>query len=499
MAAQDELFQLIKSLTPSEKRYFKVNGESKSNYMQLFDAMDAQKEEYDEQKLKKKHAKKAFVKYLSAEKKQLREHIMKWMRAYRADSTVDNKINDLLQDEAFYRDKGLKAQREKSILKAKELATKYERFHLLQEILERQIVYVGEFEEKSLGKPVQTLLAELQRLINDQTQFLNYWSKNKELFAMYRSQVDMKDSVVEERLESILKELEDAAPQLTEQFRLQHEIYRANANYHNTRKEWSKSFDFKLKEYELYQKNEHFKQQRSFDYKICLANLVSLAQTVGNDEVFLGAIQELKSLPQTSLNEEGEVFQNVFFLEHLFYINKGNFEKAEALVPDIIKGLEKYKAKINKARRLTFLYNIMIMYFVTHDFKEALNWSNVILEDKSEIKQNISNTTKILLPIIHFELGHQDLVDSLTRSAYRTLSSKNRLHEFEKALIKYLKGMPLSTDTDEFKQKLNDFETELNLLQANEATKSYAIEEVSLWVNSHIHSKKMSDILTSGV
>ena len=81
MPAQDELFQLIKSLTPSEKRYFKVNasknGDSKSNYLQLFEAMDAQKDLYDEQHLKAKHSNKSFVKYLSAEKKHLREQIMK--------------------------------------------------------------------------------------------------------------------------------------------------------------------------------------------------------------------------------------------------------------------------------------------------------------------------------------------------------------------------------------------------------------------------------------
>ena len=61
MPTQEELFQLIKSLTPSEKRYFKVNaskgGDAKSNYMELFEAMDAQKEEYDEQNSKRNTAK----------------------------------------------------------------------------------------------------------------------------------------------------------------------------------------------------------------------------------------------------------------------------------------------------------------------------------------------------------------------------------------------------------------------------------------------------------
>lgn len=499
MAAQDELFQLIKSLTPSEKRYFKVNGDSKSNYMQLFDAMDKQKEEYDEDLLKKKNAKKPFIKYLSAEKKQLREQIMKHMRAYRADSTIDNKINELLQDEAFYRDKGLKPLREKAIAKAKELATKYERFHLLNDIIYREIALVEEFESKSLSHPINELINEWSDSIQKQELFITLWSKNKEIFSAYRSGLDPKNPEIQEQASKLIIEVGKHADGISNQFRLEQALYRAYSNYHNLLREREKSYQFTLKEYQLYQTFPHFKEQESLNYKICLSNLISRAQTANRIEEFLKYIDELKSLPIISFNEEGEVFQNIYFLEHLHYINSGQFDKAEELVPVIEEGLDRYSDKINKARFLSFNYNIMVMYFIMHRFKDALDWANKILDDKSEIKQDISNTTKVLLPIIHFELGHHDLVDNLTRSAYRTLSNKNRLHDFEKVLIKYLKGMPLSSDSDEFKSKLDEFSLELKQVQQKQTMKSYAMEEVSLWVDSHQSNRKMSVLLSHSV
>mgnify|MGYP007101707988 CR=1 FL=1 len=153
MAVQDELFQLIKALTPSEKRYFKVNaskgGDAKSNYMQLFEAMDAQKDEYDEQKLKQKHGKKPFVKYLSAEKKQLREQIMKQMRLFHSDNSIDNRINELLEDASIYQSKGLVSLNEKALLKAKGLVTKYERYHLLKQVLSKLTAHTVEYERKN--------------------------------------------------------------------------------------------------------------------------------------------------------------------------------------------------------------------------------------------------------------------------------------------------------------------------------------------------------------
>ena len=502
MAAQDELFQLIKALTPSEKRYFKVNaskgGDAKSNYMQLFEAMDAQKEEYDEQKLKTKHSKNPFVKYLSAEKKQLREHIMKWMRAYRADSTVDNKINDLLQDEAFYRDKGLKAQREKAILKAKELATKYERFHLLQEVLEKEIKYVEEFEEKSLTEPVLKLINELKELSINQQTFLDLWTIGKEIFAAYRSGVDIKESKVKNRLNSAIAKVESLRTRLDEHFLLKHIFYSAFFDYHTVLRNHEEAFHYCELQYNLYQKESHFKDEYPLHYKICIANFISRAQLARKTKTFLELIREMKRLPSFSFNEEGEVFQNVYFLEHLHYINSGEFDKAEKLIPVIEKGLNLYAKKINKARQLTFTYNIMVMYFLMHQFKEALTWADKILSEKSELKQGISTTTRILYPIMHYELGHHDLVETLTRSAYRHLKGKERIHSFESLMIKYLNQMPFAIDEAEFESKLKTFHHKLTeLYNRPESTKTFGMEEVKLWGESKLSGETMQSLIAS--
>lgn len=496
MAAQDELFQLIRSLTPSEKRYFKVNGETKSNYMQLFNAMDAQKEEYDEQKLKEKHAKKPFVKYLSAEKSQLRENIMKSMRAYRADNTVDNKINDLLQDEAFYRDKGLNDPREKTLLKAKELATQAERFHLLKEILKRQTAYVIEFEKKQLAEPVISLINEQKHLSIMQESELELQTKNRELFSILRSGADMQDKAVKNRVEMLRAEVERYLPRIGESFTLQIYFERALSNYYHLLRDWNASLTHTINEYRIYGSSEHLKAENVMEFKICLANLMSRAISAKNQDWFKKALDEMKSIPTHSFNEEGEVFQNVFFQEHLFYINHGEFEKAEAMIPEIVEGLAKYASKINQARKLAFQFNIMVMYFLMHEFKEALKWTEPILSDTVGIKQHQKFVITLLLPIIHFELDHVDLVESFTRSAYRLLQKKKRLHEFERLVLKYLQDMPLSSEKQEFRVKLEAFHKNLQALMTDPMVGvTLGMEEMSLWATSHITGKKMSVLL----
>jgi hypothetical protein len=188
----------------------------------------------------------------------------------------------------------------------------------------------------------------------------------------------------------------------------------------------------------------------------------------------------------------------VYFLEHLHYINTGEFEKAESLISSIEKGLIQYEAKINKARLLSFLYNIMVMYFLMHRFKEAALWAERILTDKSEIKQEVTTIARVLYPIIHFELGHEDLVENLTRSVYRHLKEKKRLHAFERQLINYLKQMPFTIDNDEFLQKLEDFKSSQQKLDSHERS-VFGAEEINLWVNSRITGIPMHELLKSQV
>lgn len=499
MKASDELFQLIRSLTPSEKRYFKTNAKKESatsNYLQLFDAIDAQKE-YDEPALKKKHAGKKFVKYLSAEKGYLHDQIMKQMRAYHADRTIDNKINELLQDEAIYRGKGLNELRKRTLDKVKGLADSYERFGFQHEIVLRQAAYTLEFAQKELEDPIKDLVDELLSIQKTISNFGKVWALKKDVFSLYRSGADFKDAGVLAHLESVKDDLKALYPSLEHSFALSKTYHLAMSDYYNCINDRQKSYEHLSKNYDEYNQHPEYKGEYLLDYRLLLSNLIGRAHALRKYEAFDDYLEELKALPVDSFNAEGEVFQNVYFLEHLRYINSGEFEKAEALVPTIEEGLEKYSAKINKARELSFKCNIMVMYFVMHRFKEAQHWAELILEDKGEIKQGVLTLTRILYPIIHFELGHYDLVENLTRSTYRYLLKLKRLHGFERLMVQYLQSLPFSSDSTEFKEKLNAFAKELEELKNDPKEKTtYGMEEVQLWVRSRQSSTSMAKLLT---
>ena len=91
MTPNDHLFQLIKSLTASEKRYFKLFAAKQAegrttNYEKLFDAYNELPDgTYNEEEFAKTLKAKKLGKYLSDEKKYLTELVMKAMRVYSAE------------------------------------------------------------------------------------------------------------------------------------------------------------------------------------------------------------------------------------------------------------------------------------------------------------------------------------------------------------------------------------------------------------------------------
>ena len=97
MKVSDDLFQLIKSMSKSEKGYFKkfaskhTIGE-KNIYVKLFDAMD-RIDEYNELLIKKKFAGEKFADKLYSTKNYLFNLILKALSSYHAEKFAVSKLN----------------------------------------------------------------------------------------------------------------------------------------------------------------------------------------------------------------------------------------------------------------------------------------------------------------------------------------------------------------------------------------------------------------------
>ncbi len=120
MKATESVYLLIRSLSQSEKRFFKLfsslEGRDK-NYIRLFDAIDKQKN-YDEEKIKQRFSKEKFIRHLASEKNYLQKQILRSLRVYHSEATEEMHVRALNADAEILYNKWLLPMAEKAARKA---------------------------------------------------------------------------------------------------------------------------------------------------------------------------------------------------------------------------------------------------------------------------------------------------------------------------------------------------------------------------------------------
>jgi hypothetical protein len=504
MVAKDDLFQLIKALSNSEKRYFKIFASrhtyaEEHNLVELFDEID-RFEEYDEEKLKKKLLKKksnaAVVKYLSAEKKALHELIMRGMRAFHGEKTVDVQLNELMTDEIFYHGKSLYELQAKTLYKAKKLAEEYEKFPILLILLQREAKMLIERKTKDYDEVRSRVHTEESNVIEKLTNEYQFRVLKDDLFIDTRAGVDIRSEELQKKIDEKIAHPLMQSDSNALSFHAQIHYNSIFRTYYRIKSDKQKSWEHTRKIVELYEANDAIKEELSIGYKIALANYLGACHVTQRYNEFEAALKKMKSIPPKSLDEEGEVFQETTLYELLYYLNTGKYADALKAIPEMEKGMKLFEAKINKGSELGIYYNITVLYFIMEDWKGAMYWVNKIIDDRSDSRKDLQHFARILHLIFHYEMGKGDMMEYLTRSVYRYLEKEEKLMSFERMMILFLKKLPFAMGEKERMQSFLKLKEEIEKLKNTPGEKtSIGMEEMIIWLTSKIEKRKMQEVM----
>ena len=154
MAASDHLYQLIHTMTATEKAYFKKfaykHGRNDNKlYLKLFDSMDRQSV-YNEEKLIAKYKKQGLSKSFSSAKHYLNNLVLSSLVDYNKNKSIHAQLHQNLEEIDVLYKKGLFEQGLKIVRKAQKLAGKHEKFHIILELIrwEEELLHVQNDIEK---------------------------------------------------------------------------------------------------------------------------------------------------------------------------------------------------------------------------------------------------------------------------------------------------------------------------------------------------------------
>lgn len=442
MAIKHTIFNIIKSLSMNEKRYFKIyckqhvlNGQNK--YVLLFDLID-QQVFFDDTLIKKELKKYNYsVNNFSSDLNYLTRILLKCLNEFHSEKTSDLKMkqNLITIEILFY--KGLYEECLHLINKTKRIKLADENKNLLSDLLN--------WEKKCVGYS-KGLLGAIE--VNNQLDiYFDDLIEKKVITDLYYKSYNYKNIIGKISLENLTIEFENNIinPLKNQEFKLktlQSNIFYnlIYANYYKVKNDKEKELFYLKKVSSIYEDNEDYKFENPLDFISIHIRIIDINKRK-DSQIFYADLDKLKgfnsiiSLQNKVAEERIFLHSNQLELEHLLYINK----TTEAfIVLDFLKAaiIEK-KYNVEPYYLISTYYLFTAAYISIKNFSLALKYVNTILNEyqfnqhpKAYIQAEFLNI------VIHYELKNYVLVLKFINQLQKKYRPNFRFSYFELEILK---------------------------------------------------------------
>jgi hypothetical protein len=443
MKSPTDLFELIKSMTKSEKRYFKLYAskhvKGTGNCVRLFDAIDGQ-EAYDEGDIRHRFRKERFVKQLPVQKNYLYDLILRSLRAFHSSRTVEMRMKEMLHDVEVLFAKGLYEQCHELLARCRQAGARDEAYDLLLATLSWEIRLA--YSQSDVER-LHALAEERDRILRIQQNLAEYFKISLSLLELERANGWLRDARARESLEAIMHHPLMASETSALSFK-------AKTIYFNS---WNvacalngdreASYAYARRYLELLEANPDFILLNQRSYITALSNAASAAFRVRRFEEMTELLRKLETFPTDSSELRARILGSIYHHTLNACVATGDFENGAAQVERMLATLDSYRDHIATPTRKVITYLMAYVLFGAGDYSGSLALLQDILnESRNDTRQDIQKAARILSLIIHHELGNTDLVPYVVRSTYRLLSNRDQLDRVDRTILSLLRKLP---------------------------------------------------------
>jgi hypothetical protein len=496
--ASSHLFELIHSLSPTEKGYIKktafssANGEEKS-YILLFDAI-ANQEIYDEDKIVKKFKGTAFIKNLSKSKNHLYHVILKRLAQYHEENVIEIKIKGLVNQATVLYKKGLYEHAvihyEKALrlaLDAEELESALEIYTSLIDIYlvgSMGVTFPYEEDMKALAKKLshENLVAQLN------TKIAKYMFADD--FNSESEKIEKINQVLNHS--SLVKITEDDSffAQWGKMCLYTHSYYILG--------EHEKAAEVKMKQLQFLKDHPAMVAKTPMRYVKHLANIINGKLNTADYHDIPPLLEELKSFQcnENLLEHVKPLQMSVYHIQsHVCFAQTNQLDKAAALLDESILWFEENDNLVSDYFKIIFYDAVFMIHFLKGDYKKCIPWMNKIAHSKTTFRKELRLSLKLNLLLLHFELKNFELISYQIKSLYREILKQENNQETTKYILRWFQDcLKDATNPSALKKSAEEIKSRLNkMTKSGEWT---VLKEMGLfhaWVESKINQKSIAE------
>jgi len=447
-ASSEQLFRLIKSLSKSEKRQFRListrlSDDQDKKFLRLFDVIDQQKI-YDEQKILKKipaipH------RQLPNQKAHLSYLLMKSLRFHETKNDSRRIVTTLIENAYILYNKCLYDDALQVIEKAKKKANEFERHELLLELIQLEKKAMRQAMKSNMEERSDVLIEETKNTLKS-IQYINQFSNlSVKLNSYYQKQGFIRSK---QDLDKMACYLENNLPDYKEERLSTNEkihLYAVLTGYYLFIHDFRKAHQLANKWINLFNQNHNEKSNHVEMYIRSLNTLLVTQNKLGLYDDFMKTHRQLVAIKRDkSIYVSENISLNLFKTIYLHEINRhfmlGEFKSGTRIVSKLERELNTIIHKLDKNSVLIFYYKIACLYFGSSNFKTALKWLNLIIrEQDTDLREDLHAFARILRLICYFELGDREMIEMNIRATYRFLLRKKELGKYETAILKFFR------------------------------------------------------------
>ncbi len=500
---KDNLFVLVKSLSKSEKRQFKlyvgrlgVNEDSK--FLTLFNILD-KLSKYDEATILKKGIVKK--QQLSNLKAHLYKQILISLRLNPSHQDIRIQIREQLDFATILYHKGLYKQSLKILDKAKNLAIVNEEKNIAYEIVELEKIIESQYITRSLSNRADELTVQAKELSQQNVVASKLSNLSLQLYGHFLKTGYVKNDTESKRITEYFNARLPEYDINTLGFREKLWLYKAHLWYSFLTQDFLACYKYAMKWVSLFYDNKDMIILNPVFFlrgnHYLLEALFYLRQYEKFKEYLnkLEAITNEKWFPADD-NIDGLAFLYIYANKFNLHFIEGSFTEGLPLIDEVLEQLKKYDNRIDEHHIMVFYYKIASMYFGAGDNKGCIQYLEKIISNKSlQMREDLLCFSRILNLVAHYEAGLDYNLDVLIKSTYKFLIKMEDLYEVQKEFIKFLRGLgdiyphEVKKEFTKLHKKLKEFEDDPY------QSRAFLYLDIISWLESKIENRPIGDII----
>nr|WP_315154792.1 hypothetical protein [uncultured Flavobacterium sp.] len=500
---KDFLFVLIKSLSKSEKRQFKIfasrlETSSNTKFIELFNILD-KSEVYDEKMILKNGLIKKVQ--LSNLKSYLYKQILVSIRLNIPSQNIRYQLREQIDFAVILYNKGLYKQSLKILDKTKALAIENDEKYMAFEIVEFEKLIESQYITRSIQGRADELVVQAKELNYRNTISSKLSNLSLQLYGIMLKTGYVKSDAEYKYIDDYFKKHISKLDESKFGFREKYWFYNANLWRSFLVQDFLASYKYAFKWVTLFYDNPNMIYLNPVFFlkgNNYLLESLYMLKYKSKFKKYLVLLEETIKDARFPINDNIASLSFLYLYNNKlnYHILEGSFVESEYLIPEILNKLKIHSDHLDEHHEMLFYYKIASIYFGNEKYAECITYLEKIINNKNlSMREDLMCFSRLLCLIAHYELGKDFYIENQIKNTYKFLIKMNDMHEVQKEIIRFMKNLNSIYPSDIKKEFIKMKERFVELDKNTYEKRAFLYLDIISWLESKIENRKISDII----